>query len=99
MSIQKLADKIRLIQKEKPKDKSEQIDLCFELMEKHCLCDKTKRVPSDSKNCIYAALTLSGIVQKGLAKRTIKFLDKFEKNLPISAVVYLRSNVMRMETL
>lgn len=62
------------------------IELCFDIVENH---------PSDIEKC-RAVVVLSGIIKKGLGKRTKEFLDK-HPDLPERAHELLRSAIMRME--
>lgn len=64
----------------------EVIKLCFDVIAEH---------PSEIEKC-RAAVVLSGIIQKGLGKRTREFLDN-HPYLPPRVHEVLRSAIMRME--
>lgn len=63
------------------------IDLCFEILEKEYAVVAQCRV----------ALILSGMIMKGLGKRTQNFLKANEKRLCDRAKEILHSSLMRME--
>lgn len=63
------------------------IELCFEIMSEH----------PDKIEQSRAAVVLSGIVKKGLGKRTLDFL-KANPHLPARVHQVLRNSIMRMET-
>jgi hypothetical protein len=62
------------------------INLAFDVIKEH---------PNPTEQC-RAAVILSGIVKKGLGRRTKKFLDD-NHQLPARAAQILRSSIMRME--
>lgn len=63
------------------------IDLCFEILEKEARIAEQCRI----------AIILSGMIKKGLGKRTQKFLKANEKRLFGRAKEVLHSSLMRME--
>jgi len=64
----------------------EVIELCFAVIEQH----------TDKIEQSRAAVILSGIVKKGLGKRTLQFLEKNQK-LPGRVRELLSAAIMRME--
>lgn len=63
------------------------IDLCFEILEKEARIIEQCRI----------AVILSGMIMKGLGKRTQDFLKANEKRLCDRAKEILHSSLMRME--
>ena len=93
-NIEELAKKIRDLHKENKKDFSDKVEACFELMTLFCRIKEKFRTKKDIKNCCYAALILSGIVDKKVEARTRKFMEDFR--LPEQAERTLFGNRMRM---
>lgn len=85
MDIREMIEKIRK-RVELNLSEDEVIELCFIVIQKH------NNVIEQSR----AAVILSGIVKKGLGKRTLKFLKK-NSNLPNRIHEVLNANIMRME--
>jgi len=101
MNIQEIARGIRTLHSKNEssgEDMQKKIDLCFELLDLYCAIQKNKRTNANRKDCCYAALILSGVIQKGLGGRVVEFLKYNEEKLPESAVQILRANVLRMES-
>lgn len=95
-NLKELAEEIRKIHKKNEQtDLNKKIDLCFENMELYSNIAPKYRTKENEKDCCYAAVILSGVIQKGLSKRVVDFLSNH--NIPLRAEQLLRANLRRME--
>jgi hypothetical protein len=80
-------------------ENTEQIKtLSFQIMQNYCKLKKDERLnEANIKAVCGAALKLSGLIQRGLSGKVLRFLNKYEKKLPDRAVQVLRANLRRME--
>lgn len=96
-SLKELESKLREMHKRNDiKDTNKKINLCFEMMELYANIGKNFRTKDNLKKCSYVAIILSGIVQKGLEKRVVKFLKEYGDKLPEYTRIVLQTNLMRM---
>ena len=99
-NITELADRIRILHSNKNAEEKvikEKIEICFELLESYCAI-RGRKLNTEMKSCCYAALILSGVVQKGLGGRTRDFVAKNGSKLHIQAQKLLPANILRMES-
>lgn len=76
----------------------ERKDLSFEILNLYCTVpEKERRTNQNIKAVSGAAIALSGIIEKGLSKRVMEFLNTHQYELPDRAVHVLQGNLRRME--
>lgn len=94
-NISEMAEQIRKLHKEN-EDFTKKVELCFDLMEAYSRIDRRHLPKNEGKDCCYAAIILSGIVQKRLGNRVAQFLKEYGQKLPQRAVNILSGNIFRM---